>query len=68
MQFIVSLARVLKKPLWFPNIPSFAIKALFGEMSDLLLKGSRVGNDKVISAGYIFKFPDLDCALKDIYC
>jgi uncharacterized protein len=65
--FTEALAKTLKKPLWFPNIPSFIIKALFGEMSDILLKGSRVSPGKIIASGYRFGFPDLESALSEIY-
>jgi uncharacterized protein (TIGR01777 family) len=66
-EFTKSLAQSLGKPFWFPNIPAFAIKTLFGEMSDILLKGSRVSSEKIISTGYSFKFPDLESALNDLF-
>jgi uncharacterized protein (TIGR01777 family) len=65
--FTAALAKTLKKPFWFPNIPAFVIKAFFGEMSDILLKGSRVSPGKIITAGYGFVFPDLESALSEIY-
>jgi uncharacterized protein len=66
-EFTRSLAHSLRKPFWFPNIPAFALKMLFGEMSDILLKGSRVSSGKIISTGYSFKFPDLENALNDLF-
>jgi len=66
-EFTESLAHALGKPFWFPNIPAFALRMLFGEMSDILLKGSRVSSGKIISAGYSFKFPDLGNALNDLF-
>lgn len=38
--FTKTLARVLKKPYWFPNIPALLLKLIFGKMSEILLKGS----------------------------
>lgn len=64
--FIRTLARVLKKPFWFPNIPAIAMKIIFGRMSEVVLKGSRVSSDKIRKAGYIFQFPDLENALTDL--
>ncbi len=61
--FTKILASVLGKPFWFPNVPAFLIKAMFGEMSDLLLKGSRVSSDKILKTGYKFHFPELKSAL-----
>lgn len=64
--FIRTLARVLKKPFWFPNIPAIAMKIIFGRMSEVVLKGSRVSSDKIRKAGYTFQFPDLESALTDL--
>jgi uncharacterized protein (TIGR01777 family) len=64
--FIETLARVLKKPFWFPNVPALLLKLIFGKMSDILLHGSRVSSDKIIQAGYRFKFTNLESALEDL--
>jgi uncharacterized protein (TIGR01777 family) len=64
--FTMTLARVLKKPFWFPNVPAIAMRILFGKMSDMLLHGSRVSPDKIRVAGYNFIFPDLEGALKNL--
>jgi len=65
-QFTQTIARHLKKPFWFPNIPSFAIRILFGEMSQMLLYGSRVSSEKVLNSGFVFKYPKLQEALKQL--
>jgi uncharacterized protein (TIGR01777 family) len=66
-EFMRTLAVVLRKPFFFPKIPSFAINLLFGKMSAIILKGSRVSADKIVSAGYTFKFRDLDNALRNLF-
>lgn len=66
MDYVKILARLLKKPLWFPNVPSIAIKIIFGSMSAIILKGSRVSSEKIRAAGYNFLFPDLESALTDL--
>jgi len=66
-EFMRTLARVLQKPFFFPAVPSFVIRLIFGRMSGILLYGSRVSADKILSAGYKFKFPDLENALKDLF-
>jgi len=66
-EFIRTLAKVLEKPFFFPAVPSFAIKILFGKMSGILLSGSRISAGKIISAGYNFEFPDLKNALKNLF-
>jgi len=64
--FTKTLARVLKKPYWFPNIPALLLKLIFGKMSEILLEGSRVSSEKITSAGYRFKFTNLESALLDL--
>ncbi len=61
-----AIADVLKKPILFPNIPSFIIKLIFGETSSILLGGSRVSVDKIKKDGFVFTYPDLKLALKNL--
>jgi len=65
-EFMKTLATVLKKPFWFPNVPSFVLKILFGEMSQIILKGSRVSSKKIMKAGYDFEFTNLKTAFKNL--
>ena len=64
--FMRTLARVLKKPFWFPNVPAYAMKLIFGKMSEMLLNGSRVSADKILSSGFTFRFPNLESALTNL--
>lgn len=64
--FTRTLAHVLKKPFWFPDIPALILKLIFGKMSEIILKGSRVSSEKIITAGYRFKFTNLESALEDL--
>lgn len=66
MDYVKILARKLKKTLWLPNVPSIALKIIFGSMSAIILKGSRVSSEKIRAAGYNFLFPDLESALTDL--
>lgn len=61
-----TMAKVLQKPFWFPNIPGAALKILLGTMADLVLKGSRVSADKIETAGFRFRFPQHELALEDL--
>lgn len=65
-EFTGTLAKILKKTLWLPNIPAFVMKMVFGKMSVMLLQGSRVSSAKIQGAGYKFLFPNLDSALKQL--
>lgn len=64
--FTETLAHVLRKPFWVPNIPAIVMKIIFGKMSAMLLKGSRVSSEKIINVGYKFKFPNLEGALVNL--
>ena len=65
-EFTKILANVLKKPFWFPNIPTFTMKLIFGEMAAILLKGSKVSAEKILVTGFTFKYTDLKNALTDL--
>ncbi|MEQ8625094.1 MAG: TIGR01777 family oxidoreductase [Vicingaceae bacterium] len=65
--FTNTLASVLKKPLWLPNVPAFVMKLILGKRSLLVLEGSRVSCKKIQDRGFEFKFKDLKEALKKIY-
>lgn len=64
-QFGKTLAKVINKPHWMP-VPSFLLKLILGEMSILVLEGQRVLPEKLLRAGFVFRFPHLQEALKDI--
>jgi uncharacterized protein (TIGR01777 family) len=66
-EFMRELAKTFNKPFWFPKAPSFVLKMMLGEMSDLVLKGSRVSSEKIIAKGFKYKFPLLSPALKDLF-
>ncbi len=62
-EFTKTLGRVLSRPTIFP-MPGFAAKLVFGEMGDeLLLSGQRVRPARLLEAGYVFKYPELEAAL-----
>lgn len=63
ISFTKALSKVTKKPLFFINIPSFLLKLIFGEMSDILLNSSRVSSKKTASF-FKFKFGKLRTALE----
>jgi uncharacterized protein (TIGR01777 family) len=66
-QLTQAVARQLHRPLWAPNVPAFAIKLLFGEMSILVLGSTKVSAQKIEEAGFEFKYADIAEALNEIY-
>jgi uncharacterized protein len=65
-QFGKTLSTVIERPHWLP-VPSFVLKSLLGEMSILVLQGQRVFPEKLMQAGYKFRYPQLEDALKNIF-
>ena len=60
------ISKTLNRPYIMPNIPSFVLQIIFGEMSKILISSHRVSSEKVLQKGYIFKYADTEKALKDI--
>lgn len=64
--FTSTLARVLNRPALLP-LPAFVLKLMLGEMAEeLLLSGQRVIPDKIMRAGYAFKYASLENALCEV--
>lgn len=63
--FSKSLGKVLNRPSLLP-IPGFFLKIIFGEASSTLTSGVNVSSKKIESLGYIFKYPKLENALKNL--
>jgi uncharacterized protein len=64
-QFTDALGRALRRPTVLPA-PGFAIRTLFGEMSDVLLRGRRALPARLLDAGFEFSLPTIDVALTQI--
>lgn len=59
------LGRVLHRPAVLP-VPGFALGLLYGEMAQVVTTGQRVLPTKLEQAGYGFRHPDLEAALRDV--
>jgi len=57
-----ALGNVLHRPTIMPPVPAFAIKGMLGEFSDIFLKGQRVMPKKLLDAGFVFEFPEIEAA------
>ena len=63
-QFSHTLAHVLGRPA-LATVPPFALRLMFGEMADaMLLAGQRALPTALERAGFRFRHPDLDAALR----
>ncbi len=63
--FTQELAKAVGKPARLPA-PGLALRLVLGEMSSMLLNSQRVSPEKVIAAGFRFRFPQLGEALKNL--
>lgn len=64
-QFGKTIGQVFKRPHWIPA-PSFALKLMLGEMSDLILKGQYVYPQVAEEQGFNFRFRKVQDALTAI--
>lgn len=64
-EFSRRIGGILRRPSWAP-VPSLALRILLGEMADMLLTGQRVIPKKLTDAGYVFRYPSLTEALREI--
>lgn len=64
--FMKSLAKTSGKFYLPMNVPSFVMKMIFGEMSSIILEGTRASNEKIKSLGFDFKFSTPEEAFKDL--
>ncbi|MEM3373556.1 MAG: TIGR01777 family oxidoreductase [Candidatus Anstonellales archaeon] len=65
-EFCQTLGKVLHRPC-FLRIPEWKMKILFGEMSEILIKGGKVIPKKAIQLGFKFQFENLEEALKELF-
>lgn len=64
--FSKALAKSISRPYIGISVPSFMLKLLYGDMSKILLKGSRISSKKIEQTGYSFKFETLQKALNNL--
>jgi len=63
--FAKTLASKTKKIFIPIGVPTFFLKLVFGEMSQLLTTGSRISSEKAKNAGFNFSYKNLAKALED---
>lgn len=60
------IAKKMKRPLFLPNIPKFAMQLVLGEMHIILFESQRVSSKKIEDSGFEFKFNNLEAALEEL--
>ena len=65
-QFCRTLGRVMGRPSWF-RVPGFVLRLLYGQMADeALLSGQKPAPQNLLAAGYRFRYPDAEGALRQV--
>jgi uncharacterized protein (TIGR01777 family) len=59
-----TLGRVLRRPAFAP-VPALAVRALYGEMAEIVTTGQRAIPGRLTALGYRFRQPELEPALRD---
>ncbi|MBP7516041.1 MAG: TIGR01777 family oxidoreductase [Flavobacteriales bacterium] len=62
--FMREVAKVLRRPFFLPNVPAFALRLAFGELSVILLEGSRASGERLAATGIRFRHTTLGSALQ----
>ncbi len=61
-----TIAKILNKPLFMPNIPRFFMQLILGDMCELLFTNKNISSQKAINEGFEFDFPKIENALQNI--
>ena len=62
-EFSKVLGRVLHRPAVVP-VPALALRAMYGEMAQIVTTGARIVPAKALVLGYEFRHPELEEALR----
>ena len=60
-----AIGKVMHRPSFMPA-PGFIIRLILGEFGDVLLKGQRVIPRQLLEAGFKFRYPNIEEALRNI--
>lgn len=64
-EFAKTLGKVLRRPSLFP-VPKLSMKIAAGEIAEYAIMSQRTSAEKIIKAGYNFKFENLEEGLKSL--
>jgi len=60
-----AISRVIKRPYWFP-VPGFAMRAVLGELSTVVLGSWRGVPTRLLGLGFVFKYQNVESALREL--
>ncbi|MDN3585151.1 TIGR01777 family oxidoreductase [Pedobacter aquatilis] len=62
-----AIAKELNRPVWPINVPKKVLEIVMGERTEAIIMSNNTSAQKLLDIGYIFKFTQLQDALKNIY-
>jgi uncharacterized protein (TIGR01777 family) len=65
-EFARALGRALHRPALVPA-PAFALRIVLGELADSIVTGQRVLPSRALSAGFHFRYPEIDIAFRGMF-
>ncbi|QYJ68381.1 TIGR01777 family oxidoreductase [Flavobacterium litorale] len=63
-ELMKTIAKVLDRPYFMPNVPKFMLQLILGEMHIILLSSQNVSAKKIIGKGFQFEYLSLEKALR----
>lgn len=61
-----TIAEILDKSTFLPNVPKFALKLMLGDMATIVLESQKVSADKIQNTGFIFEQSNITHAIEEI--
>jgi len=63
----ITLAKILRSQFYIPiHVPSFILKIMMGQRSIEVLKSADISCEKIRNAGFVFLYPSIEVALKQL--
>lgn len=62
-----AVAKQMGRPNFMPNVPSFVLQMVFGEMATMILGGNKVSAQKIVDSGFTFSHSEIESALRNLY-
>jgi uncharacterized protein (TIGR01777 family) len=66
-EFAHALGRAMHRPAIAPGVPHVVLRLAVGEIADSLVTGQRAIPAKALAAGFHFRYPEIDIALRGIF-
>jgi NAD dependent epimerase/dehydratase family enzyme len=66
-EFSHALGRAMHRPALAPGVPRFALRLVVGELADSIVTGQRAIPARALAAGFHFRYPEIDIALRGIF-